>query len=78
MVARLSAQSEGEKARGLLRVFIPQPDIKALNATGPRANTGPDVAEFVTERLTKAPLPFSTRVIEEPHTGIGNAHSFRI
>jgi hypothetical protein len=43
LVARLSAQSEGDKARGLLRVFIPQPDIKALNATGPRANTGPDV-----------------------------------
>ena len=77
-MAKLSAQSEGDNAQGLLRVFIPQPDIKVLNATGPRGSTEPDVAGRVTEWPTKAPLPFSTGVIEEPHMGIENAYRFRV
>jgi hypothetical protein len=50
----LSAQSDGDKAPGLLREFIHQHGIKVLNVAGPWGSKEPDVAAFVMATLNAA------------------------
>ena len=50
----LSAQTDGNKAPGLLREFIQQHSIRVLNVAGPRGGKEPDVAGFVKATLEAA------------------------